>query len=513
MGMLRDENWKLAERLRGMLWPGQRFELPQPGMKRALIIGAGSGGRYIARELREEPSWNLWPIGFVDDDPDKIGRTIDRIKVLGDSKAVLPIVERHEIDVIIIAIPSAPPAKHAEISIIAKATDVEVVTMPPIADILSGKQHAETLRRVRSKDVLGRPIVAPDQRRCQSFIGGKHVLITGAAGSIGRELALQVARLQPVLLTILDVNESDAHDLEHELHFAASSLNVQTVIGSVTDTRRMEAVFDSGTPHIVFHAAAYKHVPLMERYPGEAVQTNLIGTRNVAAAAARHGAERFVLVSTDKAVRPTSVMGATKRLAEVALADISRRTGLSACSVRFGNVLSSRGSVIPTFERQIRAGGPVTVTDARMRRYFMTTEEAASLIIQSGAFGYRDAICILDMGEDVSILELAERVIKLHGLRPDVDIPIEITGIRPGEKLREELSNDFEMAQPSVHPKIRIVGGSNGDVEIPDFERQLAELESLAGQDEPEMIRQMLHDLVAVADKHEKAHGNRAAIA
>lgn len=481
---------------------------PTPDLKRTLIVGAGSGGEIIARELRLHRQWKLWPVGFVDDDRSKSAKAICGIPVLADTAAIPAIVALEGIEVIVLAMPSAPQARLEEVARIAKSTGIDVVTMPSIGSILRGEERAETLRRVRTKDVLGRPSVEPDLERCLAFVSDRRVLITGAAGSIGRELALQVARLQPASLIILDIDESDLYDLQEDLRLENSDVEVFPIIASVTEEQRMDTVVRQTQPNIVFHAAAYKHVPLMEEYPGEAVRTNVLGTRHVARAAAALGVERFVLVSTDKAVRPSSVMGATKRLAEIVLADVSRRTGLSVCSVRFGNVLGSRGSVIPTFERQIRAGGPVTVTDARMRRYFMTVEEAASLIIQSGAFGDRNAISILDMGEDVSILGLAERVIELHGLRPNVDIPIEFTGIRAGEKLREDLANDFEAARESPHPKIRMLSiRLNPDDHLVLIER-LGHLEALADTGKPDEIRTALYDLVQWADENEELFGS-----
>jgi FlaA1/EpsC-like NDP-sugar epimerase len=482
--------------------------MPSSPARRVLIAGCGSGGRYIARELREDQKLGLTPVGFVDDNAAKWGRTAERLPVFGPISDIPEIVTYRDIDVVIVAMPSATKDQHSSVTSIAQASTAEVIVMPSFETIVNGVKRSESLHRVSMTDVLGRPIVEPDVARCRAFIEGRRVIVTGAAGSIGKELSAQVARLNPANLILMDINESDIFDLEQLLLLENPKLHTTAVVGSVTDVLRLESIFSAMRPDIVFHAAAYKHVPLMETYPGEAVRTNAGGTRNVALAAAASGCERFVLVSTDKAVRPSSVMGATKRLAEIILADISTRTGLSSCSVRFGNVLGSRGSVIPTFERQILAGGPVTVTDRDMRRYFMTIPEAASLIIQSGAFGEHNAVCILDMGDDVSILELAERVIELHGYRPYIDIPITFTGIRQGEKLREDLSNDFEHATPSPHPKIRTMNGIGSAIVMEMLDDHLRRFEALDRQGKTAEIRLKLHDLIARIDARLENHGH-----
>jgi FlaA1/EpsC-like NDP-sugar epimerase len=472
--------------------------------RRALIVGAGSGGRIIADELIGDDQWGLEPIGFVDDDATKAMATVEGLPVLGDISAIPEIVTREQIQVIVLAMPSAAADRLASIATLAKSTGAEILTMPPIGSILSGSQRAQTLRQVRISDVLERPRVDFLGERRRAFVAGKRVLITGASGSIGSELAEQVAELEPEQLLLLDTNESGLYDLHLDLAADHPELNIVPIIASVSDYKVLDTTFARYRPQIVFHAAAYKHVPLMEQFPGEAVRTNVLGTDNVARLSAATGVERFVLVSSDKAVNPTSVMGATKRLAEAVLSDVSRDSGLSSCSVRFGNVLGSRGSVIPTFERQIRRGGPVTVTDRRMRRYFMTVNEAVNLIILSGAFGDRNAIFILDMGDDVSILELAERVIRLHGLRPYQDIPIEFTGIRPGEKLREDLAHDFEEARLSPHPKIRSLRGSNGGPSIDGLSERMMALFAVARTGTHERVRRLINELVEQVDSHDR---------
>ena len=452
------------------------------GMESVLIVGAGSGGELLARDLRDNPRWKRWPVAFVDDDRRKIGRSVAGVPVLGDTTEIPDLVQSESIDIVVIAIPSATSTDHARLIECAQTTPARVLTMPAIGSILRGDAKVTTLSSVRPVDVLGRPVVVPDRDSCLQFIQDKRVLVTGAAGSIGEELSKQIAELEPSLLVLLDTNETGLHDLSLEIARTHPLLNMDTVIASVTDAHRVDHVFRTHRPEIVLHAAAYKHVPAMEAQPDQAFETNTLGTDIVARHAATYGADRFVMVSTDKAVRPTSVMGASKRLAELVAAAVGDETDLSVCSVRFGNVLGSRGSVIPTFERQIRAGGPVTITDARMKRYFMTIPEAVSLIIQAGAFGHRNATYILDMGKEVSIVELAKRVIQLHGLRVGEDIKIKYTGARPGEKLYEELTLDFENAYETLHPKIRLIDGTASNLWLAELPERIAELTRLAGQ-------------------------------
>jgi FlaA1/EpsC-like NDP-sugar epimerase len=406
------------------------------------------------------------------------------------------IVVREHVDTVIIAMPSAPDATIQRIASMVRQTPAMVRTMPGLDALLRGTPAA-TLAPIQMTDVLGRPVIELQGSFAEDFLSDKRVLVTGAAGSIGSELARQVARLGPAQLMALDTNESGLFDLEHELRGIAPETLCTPIVASITNRHRMGEIFARFRPEIVFHAAAYKHVPLMEEYPQEAIFSNSVGTYHLARLCAAHQVERFVLVSTDKAVRPSSVMGASKRLAEIGVRAVGKSTGLSVCAVRFGNVLGSRGSVIPVFERQIAAGGPVTVTDERMKRYFMTIPEAAGLIIQAGAFGDQSVIYMLDMGEEVAIKDLAERLIRLHGFEPGKDIKIVFTGLRPGEKLREELSLDFEQALVTGHSKIRILRGPDDPANLlQEVEQALERMETTARTARPDQIRSALFEII-----------------
>ncbi len=461
------------------------------GFDSVLIVGAGSAGQILAKEFQDVERWKLHPIGYVDDNTRLHNSNLVGVPVLGDTAAIPAIVKTYDVDIIVLAIPSMSEADRLRISGIARSTGKKVLSMPPIGSILTGAVGMTTLKAIQTVDVLGRPVVEPDYDSCIQFIRGRRVLVTGAAGSIGSELAQQIARLEPVALVLLDVDESGLHNLSLAIAKECPQLALTTVLASITDERRTRRVFEQHRPEIVMHAAAYKHVPAMERQPDLAIETNVIGTRNVVTAAADVGAERFVMVSTDKAVRPTSVMGASKRLAELEVLRVGATREMSVCNVRFGNVLGSRGSVIPTFEKQIQDGGPVTVTDARMKRYFMTISEAASLIIQAGAYGHPNATYVLDMGEEVAIVDLARRVIELHGLRPDEDIKIQYTGIRPGEKLYEELSLDFEAAHPTLHPKIRMLNGQLTSLNAGEFTNRVESLRTAGREEIMDLIREV----------------------
>jgi FlaA1/EpsC-like NDP-sugar epimerase len=392
----------------------------------------------------------------------------------------------------VIAIPSAPPSTLDRIATVARSTGAHVLIMPSIGGLLRGSPREGTSRWVQPDDVLGRPAVSLELERQRAFVTGKRVLITGAAGSIGQELTRQVADLSPAIIIAVDINETGLFDLQQALE---SRVVFQPVVASVTSARRINAIFDRFRPDIVFHAAAYKHVAMMEEHPEEAVTTNVAGTFRTVSAAAAARVSRFVLVSTDKAVRPTSVMGATKRVAELVVKSVADQSGLSACCVRFGNVLGSRGSVVPIFERQIEQGGPITITDPEVMRYFMTIPEAASLVIEAGTFADANAIYMLDMGEQVYIRDLAERMIRLRGLEPNRDIEIVYTGLKPGEKLREDLTLEWEISAATAHAKVFRLSEPGRPAEW--IGESVSRLESLAHDGNLAQLRQQLFRLIA----------------
>jgi FlaA1/EpsC-like NDP-sugar epimerase len=421
-----------------------------------LIVGAGNGGQQVAFELRRNPGLRSAPVGFVDDDPRKQGMRIAGIKVLGATANLPRILDGVQPDEVIIAIPSAPGTLRQQVVTACRERSIPVRTLPTTFELLSGGVNLmRQVREVRVEDVLGRDPVRVEIDRVGAYLRGRTVLVTGAGGSIGAELCRQIARVGAKRLVLVEHSENALfeirRELEEERHFARSV----AVLGDCKDATRMREVFAEHRPSVVFHAAAYKHVPLMEENPVEAIRNNGVATRIVASAAGEAGAERFVLVSTDKAVSPATVMGASKALAEWAIeAAQNRWKGTRFASVRFGNVLGSSGSVVPIFRRQIAQGGPVTVTDEKMTRYFMTIPEAVQLIIRSGELSTGGEVFVLEMGDPVRIIELARNMIRLAGLEPEVDIAVEVIGRRPGEKIHEELFNPGERPEPTPAEKI-----------------------------------------------------------
>ncbi len=438
------------------------FERPARGaiLERAanevLIVGAGNGGQQVAFELRRNPGLRSAPVGFVDDDPRKQGMRVAGHKVLGTTDDLPRVLDAVKPDEVLIAIPSAPGILRQRVVTACRERAIPVRMLPTTFELLSGGVNLmRQVREVQVEDVLGREPVRVEIDRVGAYLSGRVVLVTGAGGSIGAELCRQIARVGPKLLVLVENSENALfeirRELEEERHFARAS----SVLADCKDATRVREVFEEYSPSVVFHAAAYKHVPLMEENPVEAVRNNAVATRIVAAAAGEVGVERFVLVSTDKAVSPATVMGASKALAEWAVeAAQNRWKGTRYASVRFGNVLGSSGSVVPIFRRQIAKGGPVTVTDSRMSRYFMTIPEAVQLIIRSGELSTGGEVFVLEMGDPVKIVELAANMIRLAGYEPDVDIAIEIVGRRPGEKIHEELFNPSERPQPTPAEKI-----------------------------------------------------------
>jgi FlaA1/EpsC-like NDP-sugar epimerase len=429
---------------------------------RVVIVGAGAAGQMIAREIWENPALGMTVVGFIDDDPDKIGTRIEGFRVLGNHERIEDVCRRRNIDEVIIAIPSASPSALRHIVEHCREAPARCRILPGVGELLGGRVTVSALRNVRLEDLLGRDPVTLDAALLRRDITGRVVMVTGAAGSIGSELCRQVARLSPARLVLFGVAETPLFELELELHERFPRLPLLPVIGDIRDRARVEEVVAAHRPDVIYHAAAYKHVPVMEMHPVEAVKNNVFGTQVVAEAAARCGVKRFVLVSTDKAVRPTNVMGATKRVAELIIQNMNGngRGGSTAfVAVRFGNVLDSVGSVIPIFRRQIEASGRLTVTHPEASRYFMLIPEAAGLILQAGAMGTGGEVFVLDMGEPVTILDLAKNMIRLSGRELGVDTEIVFTGLRPGEKLHEELIVEGEDVERTHHPKVlKLIG-------------------------------------------------------
>lgn len=427
------------------------------GKVRAMIIGGGNAGAALIREIQTTDKIAYNPVCVIDDDESKVGKRINNVKIVGTTAEIKKLAEKYSIEEILIAIPSAKKAEVKRIYEICKTTDCKVKTLPGIYQIVSGEASVASLREVQITDLLGREQIQVNLDEIMGYIEGQTVLVTGGGGSIGSELCRQIATHNPKQLIILDIYENNAYDIEQELKRRYPSLNLLALIASVRDKGKMRDVFVKYRPDIVFNAAAHKHVPLMETSPNEAVKNNVFGTLNVARCADEFGVKVFVQISTDKAVNPTNIMGATKRICEMIIQTIGRNSkNTKFVAVRFGNVLGSNGSVIPLFERQIAEGGPVTVTHKDIIRYFMTMPEAVSLVLQAGAYAQGGQIFVLDMGEPVRIYDLAYNLIKLSGLEPDVDIEIKCTGLRPGEKLYEERLMDEEGMQTTPNGLINI---------------------------------------------------------
>ncbi|UTE74970.1 polysaccharide biosynthesis protein [Rossellomorea marisflavi] len=429
---------------------------PKQEKKRALIIGAGSAGSMLVRQLRKNPETDLLPVGFIDDNPKKYKLQIYGVQVFGQTKDIPEIVERLNVDNIIIAIPSLSKHDIQNIYQECSKTPAKTQIMPMIEDIVSGKVSVHQFREVEVEDLLGRDPVDLDTKTISEKLTGKTILVTGAGGSIGSEICRQVSKFDPDTLLLLGHGENSIYGIDMELRTKyKNDFNIIPIIADVQDRDRIFEVMESYSPDVVYHAAAHKHVPLMEYNPREAVKNNVIGTKNVAEAADTFGVKTFVLVSSDKAVNPTNVMGSTKRIAEMVIQNLNKDSETNFVAVRFGNVLGSRGSVIPLFKKQIQAGGPVTVTHPDMTRYFMTIPEASRLVLQAGALARGGEIFVLDMGEPVKIVDLAKNLINLSGYTLE-EIGISYAGIRPGEKMYEELLGENEVHSKEIFPKIFI---------------------------------------------------------
>ena len=465
------------------------------GSARILIVGAGEGGVYAARICQQNQKVFGHPVAFADDDPLKRKMRIGGIPVCGTIDEIPQIVEKMEIDEIIVAVPSTKGDRLAEIVSVCKGTRCRTRILSNPGDV--GASKGPAFRELNTSDFLSREEVALDMELIRGYLAGKVVLVTGGGGSIGSEICRQIMRFSPKLLLIFDVYENCAYELECELKQKyGADCPIEVLIGSIRDKARLDDVFERYHPSVVFHAAAHKHVPLMEVSPAEAVKNNVFGTRNLLQSASEHGVERFVQLSTDKAVNPTNVMGATKRITEMLLQSYARHSKMKCMAVRFGNVLGSHGSVIPLFESQIRQGGPVTLTDPDITRYFMTIPEAAQLVLEAGALAQSGAIYVLDMGQPVRIMDLAKKLIRFYGYEPDVDIPIQITGLRPGEKLYEELLMDHERDRMTRTAHNKIFVAPPIPIEEDAFENQLGRLKEAAAENDNERVVETLVEIV-----------------
>ena len=462
-------------------------------VKNVMIVGAGEAGRSLVREITKHDKVNYRVACMIDDNPSKKGRILEGIPIVGDRNDIPEAVQKYKVSKIIYAIPTSDGKTKKEILDICSTTGCEIQVVPGIYQLVNGEVSVGILRNVEVQDLLGRDPVKVDWEEIGRYITGKRVMVTGGGGSIGSELCRQIAKNHPEELVIFDIYENNAYDIQMELQRKFPYLKLTVLIGSVRNTARVEAVMDAYRPQLVFHAAAHKHVPLMEDSPHEAIKNNVMGTFKTAKAAAKFGVEKFVLISTDKAVNPTNIMGASKRLCEMVVQMMSRRSNTEFAIVRFGNVLGSNGSVIPLFKKQIEQGGPVTVTHPEITRFFMTIPEAVSLVLQAGCYSKGGEIFVLDMGQPVKIAEMAKNLIRLSGYEPDVDIKIEYTGLRPGEKLYEELLMEEEGLQDTENKMIHI--GKPIEMDDDLFLKQLKLLDQTS-KDEESDIKKLVAQIV-----------------
>ena len=473
----------------------EEFRTVESGrLKRFLIVGAGNAGEALLREIHRMPVAEYEVIGFIDDEPAKQGINIHGIPVLGTVEQLPKICKERNIEEIAIAMPSANPAELRRVVQVCTGTKIRFRTVPSITDIASGKFTVSQIRDVDINDLLGREVVQLDLDLIEAYVRDKTILVTGAGGSIGSEMCRQVCNFEPKLLLLIEQAENPLFYVEQELHSEFPDITMKAIICDITDRIRVEEVFEKYKPEVVIHAAAHKHVPLMELNPGEAIKNNVVGTQAVADAADKCGTTNFVMISTDKAVNPTSIMGSSKRIAEMYIQDLSRTSQTHFVTVRFGNVLGSEGSVVPIFKKQIAEGGPVTVTHPEMKRYFMTIPEASQLVLQAATMGKGGEIFVLDMGEPVKIVDLARELITLSGFRPGEDIELVFTGSRPGEKLFEELSIKGEDMQLTRHPKIGI--WKNIPVDHDKVQAGINELLSMAKKQDYNEIVKKIKELV-----------------
>ncbi len=460
---------------------------------RVMVIGAGDAGSMLVREMTSCTYLQKKVCCIIDDDPMKVGSYFRGIEIVGSRKDIPEMVRKFDINEIIVAMPSISAQERREILQICQATGCEIKLLPGMYQLVNGEVNVSRLRNVEIEDLLGREPIRVDLTSIMDYVNGRVIMVTGGGGSIGSELCRQIAQHGPRRLVIVDIYENNAYDIQQELRRKHPELDLVVLIASVRNTHRMETIFDRYRPEIVYHAAAHKHVPLMEDSPNEAIKNNVFGTYKTAKAAVKYGTKRFVLISTDKAVNPTNIMGASKRICEMIIQTMNLRSDTEFVAVRFGNVLGSNGSVIPLFKKQIEEGGPVTVTHPDIIRYFMTIPEAVSLVLQAGVLAKGGEIFILDMGEPVKILDLAKNLIRLSGYRPFEDIDIQFTGLRPGEKLYEELLMAEEGMKETPNKLIHIGKPIEFDEEL--FEKQLEELMVIANLDS-DQIKDKVKEIV-----------------
>ncbi len=488
---------------------GRRFKtrmIVLQDSQRVLVVGAGSAGQMIINELKENPQLKKVPVGIIDDDINKIGRVIHNVKILGNTSQVKEIVEKENVDEIILAMANVDKARKSEIINICKETKCKLKTIPGIYEIIDGKVDIKKIRDVDIEDLLGREPIKVNMEEMSGYIEERTVLVTGGGGSIGSELCRQIASFNPKHLIIVDNYENNAYAIQQELiRKYEGKLNLSTIIASIREYKRMDEIFNEYKPDVVFHAAAHKHVPLMENSPSEAIKNNIFGTLNVARLADAYKVKRMVLISTDKAVNPTNIMGATKRAAEMIIQTINKNSETEFVAVRFGNVLGSNGSVIPLFKKQIAEGGPVTITHPDIIRYFMTIPEAVQLVLQAGAMAKGGEIFILDMGEPVKIVDLANNLIRLSGFEPGVDIKIEYSGLRPGEKLYEELLMSEEGLTKTANSKIFI--GKPVEFDSKKVMHNLEMLKKIVDNEDVELIDSVMRSFVTTYIRPEDANG------
>lgn len=461
--------------------------------KRVLIIGAGAAGDAIIREIKNSSYLDMKIVGVIDDNPNKIGNYIHGIKIIGNRDTIIENTKELDVDIIILAIPTASAKDIKELLNICKETGCELKRLPGIYQLVNGEVSVSKLKDVDVNDLLGREPIQANLETIMGYVSDKVVMVTGGGGSIGSELCRQIAMYHPRQLVLVDIYENTTYDIQNELRHNFPNLNLVVLIASVRNTKRMDQIFETYRPEIVYHAAAHKHVPLMEDSPNEAIKNNVLGTWKVVQAADKWNVQRFVMISTDKAVNPTNIMGASKRICEMIIQTYDKRSTTEFVAVRFGNVLGSNGSVIPLFKKQIAEGGPVTVTHPDIIRYFMTIPEAVSLVLQAGAYAKGGEIFVLDMGEPVKILDLAKNLILLSGHKPDEDIKIVFTGLRPGEKLYEEMLMKEEGMQETENQLIHI--GKPIEMDEERFMQQLEELRDYVTE-EPDDIREVIMKIV-----------------